>query len=210
MERIFLILSTLWSFFLSLIPTTYAVDFHMISNITNVQQVLFKNRNEIVLVKDGDIFLYNVESRELSEVGERDPNDFVGLTSNGEILLCSMEHFLIDSYDDFSTKFTIRNLGEDQGKEMKFFETIRPIYLDEEKIIAVTAIDFLEQHRYLIDLEDGSMEELVVEKKSFGVKVPESIEVKDVHYYNKEMYVLEDVFGNMYLYRETRGKFLKE
>jgi hypothetical protein len=209
MEKIFLIMRALWSFILSLIPTTYVIDFHMISNITNVQQVLFKNRNEIILVKDSDIFLYDVDERNLEKMAERNPNDFIGMDSNGEIILCSIEHFLIDSYDDFSTKFTVKYLSDQSEKEMEFFETIRPIYLDEEKIVAITAMDFLEQYQYLIDLNDGSMEEIVIEKRKFPVRVPESIEVKDIHFLDKDMYVVEDVFGNMYLYREIRKKILE-
>lgn len=210
MENIFLLFKTIITFFLSLIPTTYVVDFHMIDNITNVQQVIFKNDNEIIFVKDSDILNYNVEERLIRKIGKRNSNDFVGIDDEGNILLCTIEHFLIDSYDDFSTRFTVRNLKEDTEKELEFFETIRPIYMDNEKIVAVTAMDFLKQYQYLIDLNDGSMEEIDIEKKRLPVKIPEGIDVRDIYFLNRNMYVIEDIFGNLYLYKETRKRFFKE
>ena len=206
MEKILLLIKTFWTFLLSLIPTTYVVDYHIIANITNPQQVVFKNSNEIVLVKDSDILNYDIRQKRLEKIGVREPNDFVGISNDGSIIFCTIEHFIIDSYDDFSTRFTIKKLGDDSEREMKFFETIRPIYMDDEKIIAITAMDFLEQFQYLIDLNDGSMEEIEIEKKRFPVRVPEGIDVKDIHFLNMNMYVVEDVFGNIYLYKEVRKR----
>jgi len=203
MEKVLLLITTFLSSFLGHIAV---IDFHMVDNITNPQQVLWKNENSLLFVIDGDIWEYSIESRKKSWVGRRKPNEFVGIDSNDNILLCEFEHYIIYSPDEFSTKFTVTR--DDVISEFYFFETIRPIYLDEEKVIAVTAMDFLEQYQYLIDLEEGSIREIEIENRGFPVRVPKSIEVKDVHFLNKDIYVVEDVFGNIYLYRETREKIL--
>ena len=204
MENILLILKTFLTFLLSLIPTTYIVDSHMIANVTSPQQVIFKNSNEIVLVKDGEILNYNIKERKFKKIAEREPNDFVGLTSSDVIIICTIEHFIINSFDDFSTKFTIKNLNDNSEKEMKFFETIRPIYMDDEKIIAVTAVAFLKQYQYVIDLNDGSMKEIEFGKKKFPINIPKGINIKEIYFLNNDMYIIEDIFGNLYLRRKIR------
>ncbi|NLB11901.1 hypothetical protein GX830_00790 [Candidatus Dojkabacteria bacterium] len=199
MGKILSIIKTILVFLLSFFVPLDLDNFHIIANITNPQQVLSKKKNEIVLVKDRDIFLYRIKEKKSEKIAERNPNDFVGISKDGDILLCTIEHFLINSYDDFSTKFTIKNLKDETEKELKFFETIRPIYLDEEKIIAVTAEDFLEQHQYLIRLSDGYMQESYMEKRKFPVKIPEDFDLKNLYYLKDGVYILEDIFGNLYL-----------
>lgn len=199
MGKILSIIKTILVFLLSFFVPLDLDNFHIIANITNPQQILSKKKNEIVLVKDRDIFLYRIKEKKSEKIAERSPNDFVGISKDGDILLCTIEHFLINSYDDFSTKFTIKNLEEGTEKELKFFETIRPIYLDEEKIIAVTAEDVLEQHQYLIRLSDGYMQESYMEKRKFPVKIPEDFDLKNLYYLKDGVYILEDIFGNLYL-----------
>ena len=199
MGKILSIIKTILVFLLSFFVPLDLDNFHIIANITNPQQILSKKKNEIVLVKDRDIFLYRIKEKKSEKIAERNPNDFVGISKDGDILLCTIEHFLINSYDDFSTKFTIKNLEEGTEKELKFFETIRPIYLDEEKIIAVTAEDVLEQHQYLIRLSDGYMQESYMEKRKFPVKIPEDFNLKNLYYLKDGVYILEDIFGNLYL-----------
>jgi hypothetical protein len=193
MGKILSIIKTILVFLLSFFVPLDLDNFHIIANITNPQQVLSKKKNEIVLVKDRGIFLYRIKEKKSEKIAERNPNDFVGISKDGDILLCTIEHFLINS------KFTIKNLKDETEKELKFFETIRPIYLDEEKIIAVTAEDFLEQHQYLIRLSDGYMQESYMEKRKFPVKIPEDFNLKNLYYLKDGVYILEDIFGNLYL-----------
>ena len=201
MTTIYQLIKIIYTFLLTLIPPWYKVDFHAIANITSPQQVIFKNRDEIILIQDSDILIYHIAERKIEKVGEREPNDFVGVSSDGDIILCSIEHFLINSYDEYSTKFTIRKSGGEIEKEMEFFETIKPIYLDEKRIVAVTAMDFLQQHQYEINLSNGEMKEEIFQKEKVAVRIPKNFNLKNTYLFNKDMYVIEDVFGNLCLYR---------
>lgn len=157
----------------------------LIPNIVNPQQVLWKDMDHIIFVKDADIFEYNVVEKTLENIGTRKQNEFVGLDENGNIVLCGIEHFLINSKDEFSTIFTIN------GKELKFFPTIRPISLDGDTILAITALDFLEQHYYEISISSGEMKEID--------------QPKDIEY--QTLYVQKDFLGNVYLSYDTRELF---
>jgi len=154
----------------------------LIPEITAPQQIFWKNPENVIFVKDSDIFEFNIVKRSLSKIGNREPNEFVGLDENKAIILCRIEHFIIDSEDEFSTLFTI------QDKELRFFPTIRPISLDGDTIIAMTALDFLEQHYYEISISRGDMKE---------ISIPEATEKGPI-------YIEEDTLGNVYLNYNAR------
>lgn len=141
------------------------------------QQVIWSNQMDVILVQDEHIFKMNIFTKDIKEIGTRKPNDFVGIDKEGNIILCSIEHFVINSKDEYSTIFKI------DEKELKFFPTIRPISFNGNTIIAVTALDILEQHYYEIDVTTGSIKE-----------VPHPAYIK-----NRYKYIEEDVFGNTYL-----------
>lgn len=141
------------------------------------QQVIWSNQMDVILVQDEHIFKMNIFTKDIKEIGTRKPNDFVGIDKEGNIILCSIEHFVINSKDEYSTIFKI------DEKELKFFPTIRPISFNGNTIIAVTALDILEQHYYEIDVTTGSIKE-----------IPHPAYIK-----NRYEYIEEDVFGNTYL-----------
>lgn len=159
----------------------------LIPNITNPQQVIWKDMDHIIFVKDADIFEYNIVEKALENVGQRKPNEFVGLDGDKNIVLCVIEHFLINSKDEFSTIFTI------DGKELKFFPTIRPISLQGDTIIAMTAMDFLEQHYYEISIASGEMKEIDEPKNIYSSNLE-----------NMTLSVQTDGLGNVYLNYDTR------
>jgi len=168
---------------------------YLIENITSPEQVIWKSNDEILLIEEEKIYSHIISNRETSFVMERNPNDFVGIDDEGNIIFCSIEHFTISSMDEFSTKFTVL------GKEYYFFETIRPIFLNEEEIIAVTAMDFLEKHFYKIMLNDGSMEEIHEPKRrSFEINIQTDMYVKKVYGRDSNLYIIQDIFGNLYVY----------
>jgi len=185
---------------LPLIEETYLIE-----NITSPEQIIWKSNDEILLIEEGKIYSHIISKRESTFIMERDPNDFVGIDSEGNIIFCSIEHFTISSMEEFSTKFTVL------GKEYYFFETIRPIFLNENEIIAVTAMDFLEKHFYRIILKDGSMEEISEpNKRVFEIDIPKDIYVKKVYGRDSNLYIIQDIFGNLYVYikRITRANDL--
>lgn len=157
----------------------------LIPNITNPQQVIWKDMDHVIFVKDADISEYDVVEKTLENIGTREPNEFVGLDENGNIVLCGIEHFMIDSKDEFSTVFTVN------AKDLKFFPTIRPISLKGDTIIAVTAMDFLEQHYYEISITSGDIKEIEEPKNIQGIR-------------DKRMYIQKDILGNIYLNYDTR------
>lgn len=168
---------------------------YLIENITSPEQVIWKSNDEILLIEEEKIYSHIISKRETSFLMERNPNDFVGIDAEGNIILCSIEHFTISSMNEFSTKFTVL------GKEYYFFETIRPIFLNEEEIIAVTAMDFLEKHFYKIMLNDGSMEEIHEPKRrDFEINIPTDMYVKKVYGRDSNLYIIQDIFGNLYVY----------
>ena len=67
-------------------------DRFLVAGIRNPQQVLWRNDYEAILVQDMDIFRLNILTREQKEIGERQPNEFVGLNSKGELMFCEIQH----------------------------------------------------------------------------------------------------------------------
>ncbi len=174
-------------------------EFREIENITSPQQVLWRDDNRILFVLDNNLLEYNIAEDVLLDVGERKPNQFVGISRDDEIILCDIEHYIISSYDEFSTKFEVE-IPEKEQKRLYFFETIRPLYINEEEIIAVTALDFLEKNYYRIDIENGGKKQIPpVKKLKRRILVPKEIQFKKAYIRNKDSYVIEDVFGNVYL-----------
>jgi len=159
----------------------------LIPNITNPQQVIWKDMDHVIFVKDADIFEYNTVEKTLENIGTRKSNQFVGLDENRDIVLCGIEHFMITSKEEFSTVFTIN------GKELKFFPTIRPISLKGDTIVAVTALDFLEQHYYEISIDSGEINEIEEPKNISNTLIK-----------NMVLYVQTDILGNVYLNYDTR------
>jgi hypothetical protein len=156
-------------------------------NITAPQQIIWVNTYDVVFVKDEYILEMDLITKKIKEIGKRVPNDFVGIDTDGDIALCTIEHFLITSKDQYSTIFKVN------GKELRFFPTIRPISFKGDNITAVTALDFLEQHYYEITISTGEIKE---------IDKPEEIK-------NKDLYIEEDMFGNIYLNCNIRSLFLK-
>lgn len=190
MEKLFTIAILLGNYLLTFLPKETIITFNMVENISNPQQVIWRSMNEVVFVKDENIFLYIVPTKKISIIGNRENNEFVGLDSKGDILLCSIEHYIITSPSEFSTKFSVL------GKELYFFETIRPIFLTEEKIVAVTALDFLEQHYYEIEIQSG-------EKKEIGEpKVKKYV-------WDRDRYIVKDIFGNLYVYSKRDITYIR-
>lgn len=176
--------------------------FREIAGVTSPQQVIWRDDNRILFVLEEELLEYRVDEDALTNVGEREPNQFIGIGSDEEIIFCNIEHYIISSPDEFSTKFTVR-IPNEEDKELYFFETIRPLNIDEERIIAVTALDFLEENFYRIDIGNGSKRQRVPLKKvKRTVLVPKDIQFKKAYIRNRERYVVEDVFGNIYLFTE--------
>lgn len=177
-------------------------QFFLVEGITSPQQVLFLNLENILFVVDKEILKYDLNRRDFEKIGERKQNELVGIGKYGEILFCEFEHFTIFSEDEFSTVFRVKNSKGEIEKEFKFFETIRPVYIDEKYIVAVTAVDFLEQHTYKIDIDSGEKKEIYIPKKQIlNPDIPRDKQIKKIYEFKKRIYVVEDLFGNVYVYR---------
>jgi len=76
------------------------------------------------------------------------------------------------------------------------------VYIDEKYIVAVTAVDFLEQHTYKIDIDSGEKKEIYIPKKQIlNPDIPRDKQIKKIYEFKKRIYVVEDLFGNVYVYR---------
>jgi hypothetical protein len=171
-----------------------------IADVTSPQQVIWRDDNRILFVLEDELFEYRVDEETLTEIGKRKPNQFLGIGKDDEIIFCDIEHYMISSLDEFSTKFTVR-IPNKKEKELYFFETIRPLDINGERIIAVTALDFLEKNFYKIDIEHGEKKQIPqLRKVKRTVLVPKDIQFKKAYVRNRERYVVEDVFGNVYLF----------
>lgn len=191
-EKVFTFLISL---LLSVLPSKEVMKTEIVENITTPQQVIWVSEDEVLFVKDENIYKYIVSQDSLYIIAKRKENEFVGVDKEGNILLCEIEHRIISSYDEFSTVFRIKE------KELYFFETIRPVYMDDERIVAVTALDFLEKHYYDINIQSGTiLEKENTEKKKYILKIPKGIQIKKIYVWNEDRYIVEDIFGNLYLY----------
>ena len=192
-------LNTLVKILSSIILST---QFFLVEGITSPQQVLIPNQESILFVQDDQIVQYDLDRRKYEKIGERKQNELVGIGGNGELLFCEFEHFTIYSEDQFSSIFRVKNLEGEIEKELKFFETIRPVYMNDRNIIAVTAVDFLEQHTYRIEVDSGEKKEIFVPRKQlFRPDIPKDILIRNIYEYERKVYVIEDLFGNVYIYR---------
>lgn len=155
-----------------------------VNGIVSPQQILQKDTQTLVFVDDGKIYELNLLSQELIFENEIQPNVFVGINEEGDLQYCEIAHFIIHSKEEFSTMFKVN------GEQFSFFETIRPISWEGDRMIAVTALDFLEQHYYEIDTNTGEYHE--VPHPPFEL-------------HDSDLVVKEDVFGNMSVsYSPTR------
>lgn len=168
-------------YFLSVLISGERTEY-MIPNIVDIQQVIYVDMQRVLFVNEEKILEIDVLSREVKEIGKREENEFVGY--NNGLVFCKIEHYIIQSEDEFSSKFTVLNSEKEVVKELKFFETIRPLYIDKEIVIATTAVDFLEKHFYKIDIASGDMEEIFL---------------RDVPKEEHVVRVREDVFGNVWV-----------
>lgn len=156
----------------------------LIPNITNPEQVIWEDMGHVIFVKDENIFEYDILKDGMTKVGERKVNEFVGMGEDGNLVLCEINHFIVNSKDEFSTVFMVN------GKELKFFPTIRPISLRGDIIVAKTALDFLEQHYYEIHISDGSMKEI---PRPTGIK--------------SGLEIYEDIAGDVFIRLDLRNIF---
>lgn len=164
---------------------------YMVPNITDIQQVIYADIHRVLLVNEESILEVNVLKRDVKEIGRRGENEFVGYDNS--LMFCKIEHYIIQSEKEFSTKFTVLNEQREVVKELYFFETIRPLYMDNNIVIATTAVDFLEKHFYKIYIESGDMEEIFL---------------KDIQKKENIVNVREDVFGNIWVSYSTRDILL--
>jgi len=158
---------------------------YKVDGITNPQQMVWVNPYTVVFAVDGNITKVNVFTKSTEYIGNIEPNVFVGVSNNKELQYCTIKHYLITSRDQFSTIFEI------DGKELRFFETIRPIHWQGNIMIAQTALDFLEQHYYEIDTDNGDMKE-----------IPHPPMLR-----NKAAYIEEDIPGDIYVNYNAREYF---
>lgn len=152
----------------------------LLPNINSIDQIIYINEYKYIIVEDENIFEFNAFKRGFKKISEREVNEFVGIGNKG-LIFCNIEHFLIYSEDEYSTKFTIMDNNRNIVKELKFFETIRPLYINDKYIYAITALDFLEQHTYIIDIQNESLTEV----KTFLTRI------------NRSVHFRRDMFGNV-------------
>ncbi len=163
MERILILITNNMTYLktiyyiLSLLISNREVSYTL-PNVSDVDQIIYINEYTYLIVDDENIFELNVLRDSFEKIGQRKADEFVGY-DNGGLIYCKIEHFLIYSENDFSTKLTVFDSNRNVVKELRYFETIRPIYIDDKYIYAVTALDFLEQHRYFINIQDGILNE---------------------------------------------------
>lgn len=141
--------------------------YHKIPIVNAPQQVIWLDSNTLAIVDDENILEFKINDKVLRNINTRLPNEFIGFDKENNLIICNFEHFLINSYDDFSTKFTFFDIDRNILNEWYFFETIRPIFLYDKTLIAVTALDFLEQHYYEIDISTGTKKEIDQPKRKY-------------------------------------------
>jgi len=80
---------------------------YMVPNITDIQQVIYADIHRVLLVNEESILEVNVLKRDVKEIGRRGENEFVGYDNS--LMFCKIEHYIIQSEKEFSTKFTVLN-----------------------------------------------------------------------------------------------------
>lgn len=182
-----------------------------IHGVSFAQQVFWISDTDLIIVQDEKILSYNINSRMLDSVDTRIYNEFVGWDyDNNSLMFCEFYHYWIYDYDEFSSLFKVYDSEHNLVNEIKIFETVRPVYMDSEIIIAVTSVDILEQHLYKIDIVTGIKEEIDLDMVTNTVLASDSIVVSDVFPSSSNRYVVEDIFGNLYVYNIFDFTFIRD
>jgi hypothetical protein len=122
----------------------------------------------------------------------------VGIADNGELIYCRFTHSLIQSYDEYSTTFEILDSNRTVINTYKFFETIRPLEINSQTISAKTAVDFLEEHYYEINIKNGDYEEIEKPEEN-KIYINLDLDWKKIYLYNQRM-IIQDQEGNLFAF----------
>ena len=173
-----------------------------IYNIYSAQKIIWLTEQDVIIVDKYDIYKYNIYTEEKIFLAKNDNDYFVGITSTEQLEYCSYTNRRISSLEEYSTTIDIYDDTNTLLHSYDYFETILPIYFRDNIIIAKTSVDFLEQHYYKIDIDTGEKEEYYPNMVNKKYSVKKDIKVKVIFPLNEDIYFIEDIFGNLYLYRK--------
>lgn len=174
-------------------------EWYLLESVVNIDQVIWLDDSHTYIVSEEKVLLVDLRNGSRVESGERGVNELVGIDKEGDLLYCRFENFSISKIGEYSTYAKIYNGGRELIKEFKFLETLRPILLYDTKLVLVTALDILEERYFEADLGDGTYKEIPVKFRDFNVYIPKGMQVKEVYYRSNDRYIVEDLFGNVYV-----------
>jgi hypothetical protein len=192
------IITLLFLFIIQFAKNIQPDAFYQIPEIQNPQQVIPYSDEYFIIVKNEKVYKYNFENSLLEEISTRTQNELVGIADNGELIYCRFTHSLIQSYDEYSTTFEILDSNRTVINTYKFFETIRPLEINSQTISAKTAVDFLEEHYYEINIKNGDYEEIEKPEEN-KIYINLDLDWKKIYLYNQRM-IIQDQEGNLFAF----------
>lgn len=172
----------------------------VIEGVKSPHYIEWISDNTILIVKNQNILKYDIHTKSFEKLGEREEDIFVGLDADGDVILCEAKHFLILSPDDFSTILTLRDINGNFIKELKIFDTVRPISASGGDIITANFMPFQEEEYFKINIETGEKTKIEKPIDEFPTHLPEDIEMKRVFKRNENLYLIENTDGDLILY----------
>lgn len=124
---------------------------YMVSNIDSPKQVLWHN-NLLYIVSNGKYFQYDIQTRDLREIGTINENEIMGIIED-KLEFVSYLNIEIQSEEEYATTMTIK------GKEYKYHGTIRPLSIRDNQIIAIDNYPNSPERKYEIDITTGDIKD---------------------------------------------------
>ncbi len=187
---------------------------HRIEEVKNPEQVFWHNNN-LLVVKNSKIYELNLEERVLEDFGIIDKDEVLG-EMNGDLVFMKFQNHIIQSPEEKATDIKILNMGREEVFSESFHETIKPVSIKKDFLIAEDNYLNSPQRTYKINLETGEIEQFEIED-DFEIRGEETTEIvkKDKVLFNipkmnditsfslngnLEKVAVVDIEGNIWIY----------
>lgn len=185
-----------------------------IEEVTNPQQI-FWYKNNLLVVKNSKIYELDLEERILQDFGIIDKDEILG-EMDGDLVFMKFQNHIIHSPEEKATDIEILDMKREEVFSESFHETIKPVNIKKDFLIAEDNYLNSLQRTYKINLETGEIEHFEIED-DFEIQGEETTEIlkgdkilfnipkmNDITSFslngNLEKVAVVDIEGNIWIY----------
>ncbi len=192
--------------------------FFRVENILFPEQILWF-KEELYILKDTKVFIFDVFKRELKYYGSIDEENLLGVYDD-EIVYMRYKNKDILSKDEFATEISVLK-NEEEIFFSEFHETVKPIFIKENKIYAIDNYLNSPNREYIIDMETKDIENTKID--NFKIDGLENIivldydgneiltidKVNNISFFEvneeKDSFAFVDAKGNIWIYLKNKN-----